>query len=109
MAEADPHEIGDYWAATYILMGLVYHGTIAKALLQGIRKTKESTTYQAILREGKLEEVKRILLRLGRKRFGPPKAAVKSKIEAIDDLVQLEHLSDRILDAQSWDELIADA
>jgi predicted transposase YdaD len=79
---------------------------------------KESTTYQAILREGKaegkaegiaegrLEEAKRILLRQGRKRFGQLKAAVKSKIDAIADLAQLERLSDRILDANSWDELI---
>jgi predicted transposase YdaD len=108
--EADPHDIGDYWAATYILMGLVHPGSIAKALLQGVRKMKESTTYQAILREGKaegkLEEAKRILLRQGRKRFGPPKAAIKSTIESIADLVRLEHLSDRILDAKSWDELI---
>ena len=70
---------------------------------------KESTTYQAILRAGKLEEAKRILLRLGRKRFGPPKAAVKSNIESIADLVRLEHLSDRILAAKNWDELIAGA
>jgi predicted transposase YdaD len=92
----------------------VYPDSIAKALLEGVRKMKESTTYQAILREGKaegkaegrLEEAKRILLRQGRKRFGQPKAAVKSKIDAIADLAQLERLSDRILDANSWDELI---
>jgi Domain of unknown function (DUF4351) len=108
--KADPNEIGDYWAATYVLMGLVYPDSIAKALLEGVRKMKESTTYQAILREGKaegrLEEAKRILLRQGRKRFGHPKAAVKSKIDAIADLAQLERLSDRVLDANSWDELI---
>jgi predicted transposase YdaD len=88
----------------------VYPDSIAKVLLEGVRKMKESTTYQAILREGKaegrLEEAKRILLRQGRKRFGQPKAAVKSKIDAIADLAQLERLSDRVLDATSWDELI---
>ena len=30
-------------------------------------------------------------------------------MEAIADLGGLEHLSDRILDARSWDELIAEA
>jgi predicted transposase YdaD len=115
--EADPQEIGDYWAATYVLMGLVYPESMAKALLQGVRKMRDSVTYQAILREGKaegkaegrIEEAKRLLLRQGRKRFGPPKAAIKSKIEVIADLAQLEHLSDRILDAKSWDELIAES
>jgi predicted transposase YdaD len=74
---------------------------------------KESTTYQAILREGKaegkIEEAKRLLLRMGRKKFGPPKAAINSKIEAIAELARLENLSDRILDATNWDELVADA
>jgi predicted transposase YdaD len=115
--EAAPLEVGDLWAATYVLMGLVYPDNIAKTLLQGVRKMKDSVAYQAILREGKaegkaegkIEEAKRILLRQGRKRFGPPKTAIKSKIEAIADLVRLEYLSDRILDAKSWDELIAEA
>jgi predicted transposase YdaD len=78
---------------------------------------KESTTYQAILREGKaegkaegrLEEAKRMLLRLGRERFGQPNAAIKSKIEAIADVIRLEHLSIRIFKANSWEELIEGA
>ncbi len=56
---------------------------------------KESVTYQAILREGKAEgklegklegkaeEAKRILVRQGRKRFGPVKADIKSQLESI--------------------------
>ena len=75
---------------------------------------RESTTYQAILREGRPKgrlkgrsrKPERILFRLGRKRFGQPKAAIKAKIEALTDLDRLEQLSDRVLDAKSWDELI---
>jgi predicted transposase YdaD len=109
--EADPHEIPDLWAATYVLMGLVYPDDYARTLLEGVRKMKESSTYRAILREGKaegkVEEAKRILMRQGRIKFGQPKAAVKSRIEAIGDLVRLELLTDRVLDAESWDDLIA--
>jgi hypothetical protein len=77
-------------------------------------------TYQAILREGKIEgkaegkaegeieEAQRILLRLGRKRFGPAKAGIKAKIETITHLDQLERLADGILDAKSWNDLIAE-
>ncbi len=108
--EADPRETADLWAATYFMMGLVYPENIAKGLLHGVRKMKESTTYQAILAKeepkGKIEGAKRILFRMGRKRFGDPKAAIKSKIESIADLVQIEHLSDRVLEAKSWDELM---
>jgi len=53
------------------------------------------------------EAARRFLLRLGRKRFGPPKAAIKKKIEAIADLDRLDQLVDRGFDAKSWDELIA--
>ena len=42
--EAEPEAIGDFWAATYVLMGLVYPESIAKALLQGVRKMRESVT-----------------------------------------------------------------
>jgi predicted transposase YdaD len=127
--EAKPHEIAELWAATYILMGLIYPEAITMALLQGVRKMRDSVTYQAILREGKaegkvegkaegkvegkaegqLEEAKRLVLRLGRKKLGPPSSAIKAKIGATGDLIRLERLSDRILDAKSWDELISGA
>jgi len=80
---------------------------------------KDSVTYKAILREGRAEgkaeakaegmaeEAKRIFLLVGRKRLGPPKAAIKKKIEAIADLDRLEQLVDRVFDAKSWDEVIA--
>jgi predicted transposase YdaD len=80
---------------------------------------KESSTYQAILREGraegkgegraegKAEEAKRILLSLGRKRFGAPKAEIKQAIGTINDLDRLEQLTVRLLEANNWDELVA--
>jgi len=52
------------------------------------------------------EEAKRILLLLDRKRFGPPKAAIKRKIEAITELDRLDQLVDRVLEAKSWAEVM---
>ena len=54
-SEADPHEIADIWAATYLLMGLIYPETLAKSFFKEFRRMRESATYQAILREGKAE------------------------------------------------------
>ena len=51
----------------------------------------------------------RILLRQGRKRFGQPKAGIKSHIESISDLRLLEQLIDRVLDAKNWDDLIRES
>ncbi len=43
------------WTATYLLMGLRYSEEVALQLLEGVRTMQESTTYQAILREGRNE------------------------------------------------------
>ena len=71
---------------------------------------KESVTYQAILEEGEekgaLAEARKIVLRLGRNRFGPPDARVTAAVEAIADVERLEELGERLLSAASWDELL---
>ena len=76
---------------------------------------RESVTYQAILEEGEAkgkaegmaEEAKRILLRIGQKRFGPPGEAIVATIARIRDHEQAEALTERLLDVSSWDELLA--
>jgi hypothetical protein len=67
---------------------------------------KESTTYQAIVEEGRTEEARRILLLQGELKFGPPDALTRGALEAIDDLSRLEELSARFVSAASWDELL---
>lgn len=72
---------------------------------------RESSTYQAILAEGeaqgRADEARRILLRLGRKRFGPPDARDRAALQRVRDLERLERLTDRVLDVASWGELLA--
>jgi predicted transposase YdaD len=82
---------------------------------------KESTTYQAILREGRNEgrnegliegrvnEGQRMLLLLGEVRFGVPDEATRSAVEAIRDLEHLERMYLRILDTNlhDWEGLLA--
>jgi predicted transposase YdaD len=113
--EAPPADAAKLWAATYILMGLRYRPEFAAQLLKGVRAMKESSTYQAILAEGRAEgraegqavEARKILLRQGTKRFGSPDARTQSAIEAISDVERLEQLTERLLDVSSWDELLA--
>ena len=103
------------WAATFILMGLRYSIDVSKQLLQAARNMKESSTYQFILKEGqakgrvegKVEEAKRMLLLIGRRRFGPPTVEVHTAIEAVEDVDQLEALTERLLDAADWNELLS--
>jgi predicted transposase YdaD len=106
-----PRRAADVLAATYVLLGVRYSEAFAHALFQEVLGMKESTTYQAIVREGRelgrVEEARRILLRLGKSRFGTPDAAVRGALEGITDLAQLEGLTDRLLRVTSWEELLA--
>jgi predicted transposase YdaD len=74
----------------------------------------ESSTYQAILEEGRAKgyilgqmlALQGILLRLGRKRFGRLSPRVKKTILAITHVPRLKRLTDRILTATSWQDLL---
>lgn len=103
-------EAGSLWTATYVLMGLRYEQALINQLLQGVIAMEESVTYQAIVakgeRQGALREARRTILLLGRERFGAAGTSVTSAIEAIDDLERLEQLSIRLLQAESWKELL---
>jgi hypothetical protein len=68
---------------------------------------RESTTYQYILDEGQAEGVRKVLLRQGRQRFGAATAAIESAINGITDLERLERMSDRMLQAADWQDLLA--
>jgi predicted transposase YdaD len=120
--EAAPEDAGALWTATYVLMGLRYNRELTAALLRGVRAMKESVTYQAILEEGRevgielgreegreegrVQEARALLLRLGQRRFGAPSAEAQAALAAAA-IERLEALSERLLDAESWEELLA--
>jgi predicted transposase YdaD len=96
--------------AAFILTGL----RVAKETLSSIYKRvhimHESTAYDAILEEGlragDLRTSHRFLLRQGRKRFGPADAATESALTSIQDLDRLDRMSEAVLSATSWQELL---
>ncbi len=51
-AEAPPAEVERLWAASWVLMGLKYPSGLVDQLLEGVSAMKESSTYQAAVREG---------------------------------------------------------
>ena len=65
---------------------------------------RESVTYRAIV----AEEAKKILMLMGRKRFGPPDARANAALQRIKGLYRLERLTERLLDVSSWEELLAE-
>jgi hypothetical protein len=58
---------------------------------------------------GEAKGARNTVLRQGRKRFGPAPAGVEAAIRAISDPNRLDQIADRVLDATSWDDLIATA
>jgi hypothetical protein len=104
--ERRTRRVRELWAATYVLLGLRYSDAIADLLFQGVLGMEESATYQAIVRKGRLSEARQILLRQGRKLFGPADETTESALNAIEDMAKLEELTERILDVGSWQELL---
>lgn len=102
------------WAATFILLGLRYSPDFGRILLRGVRSMKESTTYQAILEEGRdegrmqgaLTEARRLVRQQGEDLFGVPDERSAAILEGIADLTQLEQLLRESRRCQSWEELL---
>jgi predicted transposase YdaD len=113
------------WTATYLLMGLKFSSELASQLLEGVQNMQESTTYQAIVREGRQEGLiegrqegliegrvtgeQQLLIRQGTKKFGETDAGTLAAIEAIRDIERLEALGERIIDpdVRDWNSLLA--
>jgi predicted transposase YdaD len=103
--EATAEERGMLATATLLLMGLKYSSEMALELLKGVKGMKESTTYQALLEEGRVEGERKSLLVVGTKRFGTPGAATQAKLDALNSSEQIEALLARTAEVESWDEL----
>jgi hypothetical protein len=84
-----------------------------------IHGIEESSVYQAIFAKGlaagkaraeakgKAERARMLLLSLGRRKLGQPDEQVLARIAAVGDRDRLIVLIHRILDASTWDELLA--
>ncbi len=113
-AEAQPAEKEMLWTTTYLLMGLRYEPDVTRELLKGVLALKESSTYMEIFEEGEASGLSKgetrgernLILRIGHKRFGTPDAATVAALEAITSLDTLEQLAERLLEVETWDELL---
>jgi predicted transposase YdaD len=112
--EAGINEARELWAATLFLSGLRHDLEIVERLMKGVWNVdlEESVTYQAAVArgvtKGRLEEARRAVLLVGRRRFGEPPPFELAKLERITDAERLETLLDRLLITANWQELLAD-
>jgi hypothetical protein len=117
-AEAPPAEAVRMMTSALTLAGMRLDFDIIDALrgrLRTMNILKDSSFYQVMLKEGRelglhegrIKEAKKLVIRLGRIRFGRLPRVIRAAIEAIDDLDRLERLNERVLTADSWDDLLA--
>ena len=104
--DSSPRQEADLWSAACLLMGLHYEQALIQMLLRGVRTMKESVTYMATIEEGEALGFRKMLLRLGRSRFGEQSPQVVTTLNALTDLSRLEELGDRLLHVSSWEELL---
>jgi predicted transposase YdaD len=113
--EATTAEAGRLRVVTYTLLGLRYPTAVVDQLMPGLQNMRESSTYQAILDEGRVEgraegradEARTLLLYLGTRRFGPPDASTRDALNVVRDPDLLDGWCRRVLDVTSWAELLA--
>ncbi len=94
--------------ATRILTGLRYNRAEVQDLFRGVQHMRESSYYQEILDEGRVEgrvEGERdLLVRMGSRKFGRPPAGTVARLRAVTDVAELDRLGVALLDAASWDQ-----
>jgi predicted transposase YdaD len=105
--------------AAYILSGLRVNRAAARKVFRGVRAMRDSDTYMAILEEGEekglkkglkqgqVKEAKNWLLSLGKMRFGDPNKATIAQLSAVTDLKRLHRIRARMMEATSWQDLLA--
>lgn len=118
-AETSPDTAARIMASTMILAGMrVDFNTIDKLArkLLTMDPLKESPTYPLVMKmlenwvnwHVRVGEARKILIRMGRIRFGPLPRAIRPTLMAINDPERLERLAERVLTATSWKDLLAD-
>jgi hypothetical protein len=96
--------------ATFVFTGLRLSREIVQQISQGVKGMGEPSTYQGnfeeVRQEGRLEGARRILVRLGTQRLGPPSEAEKNTLSTISDLERLERMLDRLVPPAHWRALL---
>ena len=118
-AEAPPAEAARMMTSALTLAGMRLDADVIETLGRRLRTMnilKDSSFYQVLQkwageareRQGEIQEARKILIRIGRIRFGHLAKRTRARIEAINDLERLERLNERLLTVTSWEDLLGE-
>jgi predicted transposase YdaD len=103
LTQAQAHQL---LTAAFVLTGLRVARDDLLRLYEGVRGMRESSGYQYILEEGRIEALREMLLAQGRERFGAPDATIQAALSGLNDLERLRRMGIRMLRVNSWQELL---
>ncbi|MCC6176418.1 MAG: hypothetical protein IT305_14015 [Chloroflexi bacterium] len=111
--EADSSRVKELRAATQFMLGLRYDEDQIREWMHRMSWIRESSLYKVAVEEGRevgreegrLTEVRRLVLDLGADRLGQPEPSARRAIDAIDDPERLERMLRRLFTAATWEEL----
>jgi predicted transposase YdaD len=109
-SEASPEQRLVLGTAAMLLTGLRLPQEAMLALYQGVHFMsilKDSSFYEWIIDEGKVEQTRAMILRLGQQKLGPPDEAVSTALKGITKLDRLERILEHVFVAASWPDLLA--
>lgn len=106
-AEAPYDRAVKLMTATFVLAGLRMEKEALDHIFQGVKVMHESSAFDLYEEKGEIKASQRMLLRMGRNRFGPPDATTEAALRAIKSLDRLERMADAVLTANSWTEFLA--
>ncbi|HEY2785697.1 MAG TPA: DUF4351 domain-containing protein [Fimbriiglobus sp.] len=106
-AETDPATFQRLANAAMFLLTMRYDAMITKGAFTDHPALKE--VFDLFRDDGRAEEARTMILRIGRKRLGAPKPEHEAAITQETDFAKLEALSGRLLDVNTWDEMFAPA
>ena len=66
----------------------------------------ESSTFRRVHETGERVGLRKVLIRLGTKRFGTPTTTTVALIDTIEEVEQLQSMIERVMEANDWSEVV---
>jgi hypothetical protein len=88
--------------ACIFLLGMRYDKDVLRQMFEGIMKEHQSSAYDMLMDLGEIRAFHKTLLKMGRKKFGPPTAENEAALMRIDDLDRLDRMVDSLDQAADW-------
>jgi hypothetical protein len=101
-----PAVAGDLLMSSLLLSGMRVDHTLAKEIFRMALSIHDNPVYLGIMQEGAVEHAHKMLLLLGRERFGEPTPGQERRLKAIQDMERLDRMILRVLRVSSWDQLL---